>query len=202
MSDNVSKLTITISRQFASMGRTIGQCLSKQLGIELLDRDIVALTAQKTGLSKREVSDNDETARKGFFMRENYFFNLGVYGLPDEIYQVQQNIILDYADKMSCIIVGRNADYILRDRPNVLNVHIYAPLEKRLENCIKNLNMDEKAALASIKDVDAARQRFRKLHCPKGTDEFSYRNLMLDSSKYSIEDCADIIAQCAKKIKV
>lgn len=198
----MSKYTITISRQFASMGRTIGQCLSKQLGIELLDRDIVALAAQRTGLSKKEVSDHDETAPHGFFMREKYFFNLGVYGMSDEIYQVQQSIILDFADKASCIIVGRNADYILRDRPNVLNVHIYAPFEKRLENCIKNLNMDEKTAIESIKEVDAARLRYRRLHCPKGTDEYSYRNLMLDSSKYSIEDCADIIAHCAKKLKI
>lgn len=192
---------ITISRQFASMGRTIAQHLSQKLNINFLDRDIVALTSQRTGLSKKVVSHHDENTRSGFLMRTNYFFNLGVYSLTDEIYEIQKSIIIDFADKESCIIVGRNSDYILKDRPHVLNVYIYAPIEKRLQNCINNLNMDEKTAMASIKQVDEARERFRKYHCPKGTDEFAYRDLMIDSSKFTIDECADIIAHAAEKIK-
>lgn len=120
---------VTISRQFASMGRTIGLKMASNLGIELYDRDIVKHTAERLGLEKGEVSHYDEkTGKRSFFLRDTYLFDFSVYDIHRNVFEVEKNIIQDFAKKESCIIVGRCADSILRDMPNVLNIFIYAPI--------------------------------------------------------------------------
>ncbi|MGN0903479.1 MAG: AAA family ATPase, partial [Succinivibrio sp.] len=138
---------VTISRQFASMGRTIGLKMADKLNIELLDRDIVKEAAKRMGLSKGEVSSYDETpGSDSFFLRKNYLFDFSVYSIHKNVFDVQKNIIQDYAEKESCIIVGRCADSILRDHKNVLNICIYAPFEERVKNCVNELYMTEAEA--------------------------------------------------------
>ena len=119
----MSHYVVTISRQFAAMGRTIGLKMASNLGIELLDRDIVKEAAKRLGLQKGEVSHYDENpGRQSFFLRKTYLFDFSVYSIHNNVFEVQKNIIQDYADKESCIIVGRCADSILRDRKNILNI--------------------------------------------------------------------------------
>ena len=149
----MSNYVITISRQFASMGRTIGLKMASNLNIELLDRDIVKEASKRLGLPKGEISHYDENpGRDSFFLRKTYLFDFSVYNIHNNVFEVQKNIIKDYAEKESCIIVGRCADSILRDHKNVLNICIYAPFEARLQNCINNLAMDEKTALESLRE--------------------------------------------------
>lgn len=195
----MSQYVVTISRQFASMGRTIGLKMASNLGIELLDRDIVREASKRLGLAKGEISNYDETpAPKSFFLRKTYLFDFSVYSIHNNVFEVQKNIIEDYANKESCIIVGRCGDSILRDHTNVLNICIYAPFEARLHNCVTELGMTEQAAIEQIKKVDAARSAYRSKHCPECTSEFDDRHIMIDSSKFGIDTTAQILTDIVK----
>ena len=129
---------ITLSRQFASMGRAIAQSMSGELGINFYDRDIVEETAKRLGLSVSYVSKVEETGAS-FFSRLRYPLGMGLISTQKETFEIQSNIIRDLAQKESCIIVGRCADSVLRDHPRCLNIYIYAPYEKRLANCIREV---------------------------------------------------------------
>lgn len=189
----MEQYVITISRQFASMGRTIAQHLSQELGIEFYDRDIVEATAKRMGESVKAISDAEESAGS-FFLKKKYPFKLGIYSISDEIYAVQKNIIRDLAQKQSCIIVGRCADSILQDMPNHLSVYIYAPYEARLYNCTHDLMMDESTARRMIKEVDIARTNYHRKYCPEVRSVFDHKNLMIDSSKFGIDGAVKLLA--------
>lgn len=190
----MEQYVVTISRQFGSMGRTIAAKMSEILGVDYLDRDIVDATARRMGQPAKVISREEEVA-KAVFIRRKYPFNMGIYSITDEIFAVEKNIIRDMAAKRSCIIVGRCADSILHDVPNHLNVYIYAPYEARLYNCTHNLMMDEKTAKKMIKIVDLARTNYQKKYCPEVKNIFDHKDIMIDSSKFGIEGCADILSR-------
>lgn len=189
----MEQYVITISRQFGSMGRTIAQHLSEELGIEFYDRDIVEATAKRMGESVKAISNAEESAGS-FFLKKKYPFKMGIYSISDEIYAVQKNIIRDMAQKQSCIIVGRCADSILQDIPNHLNVYIYAPFEARLYNCTHDLMMDEATARKMIKEVDTARTNYQRKYCPEVKSVFDNKDLMIDSSKFGIDGTVKLLA--------
>ncbi len=189
----MEQYVITISRQFGSMGRTIAQHLSEELGIEFYDRDIVEATAKRMGQSVKAISNAEESAGS-FFLRKKYPFKMGIYSISDEIYAVQKNIIHDMAQKQSCIIVGRCADSILQDMPNHLNVYIYAPFEARLYNCTHDLMMDESTARKMIKEVDTARTNYQRKYCPEVKSVFDHKDLMIDSSKFGIDGTVKLLS--------
>lgn len=111
---------------------------------------------------------------------------------------MQKNTIQDYANKESCIIVGRCADSILRDRKDVLNICIYAPFEARLHNCVTELGKDKKRADEKINKVDEAHSAYRKKYCADCKSEFDDRNLMIDSSYFGIDKTAEILTNIVK----
>lgn len=188
----MEKYVVTISRQFGSMGRSIAHKMSELLGIEYLDRDIVEMTAKRMGLPVSMISDEEEAVKAGFFGRI-YPLGAGMPSIKDEIFAVQNNIIRDFTDKASCIIVGRCSEYVLRDRPNVLRVYVYAPYEARIKNCVDNLFMDEKTARKLIKEVDRAREQYHKIYVPGYSSPFDNRDICIDSSKFGIEGTAKIL---------
>lgn len=195
----MDKYVITISRQFGSLGRPIAHKLSEKLGIEYLDRDIVEETAKRMGLPVSTISEEEEVA-KGKFFGMMYPLGIGVPKLRDEIFNVQKNIIQDLAAKESCIIVGRCAEYTLKDMPNHLSIYIYASYKQRLENCINVLGMDEKTAYRLIKEVDSARENYHKLYVPGYKNPFDNRALCIDSGKFGVDGTADIIETIVKKM--
>lgn len=193
----MAQYVITISRQFGSMGRTIAEKMSELLGIDYLDRDIVELTAARMGHSIKTISEAEENTGT-FFIRKRLPFNLGIYSITDEIFEVERNIIRDRAAKESCIIVGRCADSILKDFENHLNIYVYAPYEARLHNCTHELMMDEKTARKMIKEVDAARENYQKRYCPEVVSVFDNKDIMIDSSRFGIEETAKILANIVR----
>ena len=195
----MEKYVITISRQFGSMGRSIAQKLSEILDIDFLDRDIVEQTSKRMGLPVSMISKEEEAVKAGFLGRM-YPLGVGFPNIKDEIFEVQSNIIRDYAERGSCIIVGRCAEYVLSDKSNILRVYIYAPYSERLKNCTELLGMDEKDAKRLIKEVDTARENYHKLYVPKYTSPFDNRDICIDSSKYGIDGTAKIIAGIAHKM--
>lgn len=188
---------VTISRQFGSMGRTIAEKMSKELGIDYLDREIVEAAAQRMGYPVKTVSEAEESAGT-VFLRKRIPFNLGVYSVTDEIFEVEKNIICDRAMKESCIIVGRCADSILKDFENHLNIYVYAPYEARLHNCIHELMMNEKTARRMIKEVDTARENYQKRYCPEVSGIYDHKDIMINSSSFGIDQTAEILVDIVK----
>ncbi len=191
---------ITISREFASMGRTIGQRLAKNLGFEILDRDIVAESARRMNMTIPEISRLDEhPGYNRFFMRKTYLFNFGVYNSSEKLYEVQRNVIEDYAEKGNCIIVGRCAESILRKRENVLRVYIYAPFDDRLRHCMEDLQIGgREESEASIRRVDEARSTYRRRH-QYYDNPYDNFDLLVNSGTFGIEGAVDLIESVARK---
>jgi len=193
----MNNYVVTISRQFASFGRSIAQKLSQELNVEFYDRDIVEATAKRMGQPIPVISNEEENADSVFFRRK-YPLGMGVANIQDEIFNVQTNIIRDFAQKESCIIVGRCAGYILKDHPRCLNVFIYSPYECRLRNCTEVLQMDIKTAKKMIRDVDKARENYRHRYCPGVKSVYDGYDMMIDSSRFGIEKSANILADVVR----
>ena len=136
----MEKYVVTITRQFGSLGRPIARELADSLGIEYYDRDIVEEVSQKMNLPVSTISESEEKAKSLFF---NMKYPLGTATTPtqDKIFSVQREIILNLAEKESCIIVGRCSDYILEGMKNHISIFIYAPYDARIDNCINRLHL-------------------------------------------------------------
>lgn len=195
----MEKYCITIARQFGSLGRSVAQELSEMLKIEYFDRDIVEETSKKMNLPVSKISSNEERSiRSNLF---NMLFPLGTDSTEtqDKIFKAQQQIILDIADRHSCIIVGRCADYILRNQKNCINIYIYAPYEARLKNCVNTLNMKPDDAKKMIHDVDKARELYWKRYANYSHADFNHKHLMIDSSLFGVTGTAELLADIIKK---
>ena len=193
---------ITISREFASGGRTIGKKVADALGYAYYDNELVTKIAKESGFAEAFVKENGEYA--GF--TSSLLFNLslnnigaaGTLSTSDQLYTYQHKIIRELAEKGNCVIVGRCADYILEDIPNHLNVFVYAPEEARLKNCVENLQMDPQTAKKMMRDVDAARNRYHKAYIPGWQSVFDHKDLMIDSSRFGIDGTAKILADIVR----
>lgn len=136
----MEKYTITITREFGSLGRPIARALSERLGIEFYDRDIVEEVARQLDMPVSKISESEEKSHHYLF---SSMFPLGTDEeyIQDMIFDVQKDIILDLAGRSCCIIVGRCSDYLLQNEKNTINIFIYAPYARRLENCVRTLGM-------------------------------------------------------------
>lgn len=188
---------VTISRQFASFGRSIAQKMSEELQIEFYDRDIVEATAKRMGQSIPVISNEEENSLPLFFRRK-YPLGMGAANIQDEIFNVQTNIIRDIAKKESCIIVGRCAGSVLKDHARCLNIYVYSPYECRLKNCTEILQMDLKVAKKMIKEVDKARENYRYRYCPEVDNVYDGYDIMIDSSSFGVDRTAKILVDIVK----
>ena len=178
------------------MGRSIAMELASRLGCEFYDRDIVEQTSRRMGLPVSEISDHEETPHNIFYKRI-YPLGMGVKSMRDEIFAVQKNIIRDLAAKESCIIVGRCADEVLKDHPNLLNVHIFAPKEVRLKNCVEKLEMEEATARRTLSRVDKARAGYHRIY--GGGDVMVNCHVMLNSAEFGIQGSAAVLEGIARQ---
>ena len=195
----MKKFTITITREFGSLGRSIAKELSRELGVEFYGRDIVEEVAKQLNLPVSTVSDEEEKSKQSFLPR---MFPLGTDEpyIQDIIFDVQKGIILDLAKKSSCILVGRCSDYLLEKEKNNINIFIYAPYEKRLENCVNTLGMTESEAKRMIASVDKARNAYHKKYAGYLPGDPEHKNLMIDSSLLGVSGTAKLIAEIVHQL--
>ena len=194
-------LVITISRQFGSGGREIGQALGKKLGIPVFDETLIELTAQEAGLTSAYVRKHEQEVRKGV-LYNLYMQNYQSIGVEpsqlDDLWLAQAHTITKLANQGSCVIVGRCANAILKERPCTFNVFIHAPLVPRIGRVMKRENIDHMEAAAMIERIDAERAE----HCKHFTDTIWGKadayHLSLDSSFEPSEENAAIIASLAR----
>ena len=183
----MSHYVVTISRQFAAMGRAVAKNMSRELGIEFYDRDIVEATAARMGLPVSEVSEREDNHSTSYF-KCLYPLGTGLLSEQDELFQTQKNIIRDLAERESCIIVGRCADVVLADRKDVLNVRVFAPYEARLRNCTEKLGMDERTARKMIERIDRSREEYHREY--GGCEVTHYTDIIINTERFGIEGSA------------
>nr|WP_288556519.1 cytidylate kinase-like family protein [uncultured Mediterraneibacter sp.] len=190
--------TIVITRSFGSLGRPIARKLSEILNIEYYDRDIVDETSKNLGLPVSVVSDEEETAKSGF-LNMIYPLGSGTTIQQDKIFDEQAKIIRNLAEKASCIIVGRCADYILENEKNCMRVYISAAYEDRLRNCIDVLGMTPENGKKMIAKVDKARESYHQHYAGYQPSDIGHQDLIINSSMLGINGTAQCLAAIAKE---
>ncbi len=121
---------ITIAREYGSGGRLIGEELAKSLGIPFYDKELILLAAKKSGFSEEYIRRTEQIKSASFLY--SLYMTSQVLPMSDQIFLVQSKIIQELAEEGPCVIVGRCADYVLRNNPNCMNIFIHAPLEERM----------------------------------------------------------------------
>lgn len=189
---------ITISRQFGSGGRTIGKLVAKELGIPCYDKELIEKIAEESGYAKEYISEESEYAPgTGSFVYG--FLGRGMDGLSnaDRIWFAQKKVILELAEKESCVIVGRCADYLLKDRDDCLNVFIYASKEFRADRIVNQYGETGVEPMKRLKEKDKKRKLNYKYFTEQEWGKMSNYHLSIDSEKLGIEKAAQIIVEAA-----
>ena len=205
----MEKFVITIARQYGSGGRTVGQMLAKALNVEYYDKDLIIKASEESGINLDLFAGADETPKNFFsrFKKKNY----GGEVLPpshknfnseENLFNYQAKIIRDLADKESCIIIGRAADYILKDRDNVISVFVHAPMNFLMEQAGKKIALEGKELEHFILHTDKTRAEYYRSHTGREWTDARNYDLCLDSSKLGFDKCVEeIIAYMNVRLK-
>ena len=199
----MKKKIVTISRQYGSGGRYIGENLAKAMGVPCYDEKLIDMVAKESVFAQSFVADKGErmTGSLLFNIASSLSFANNVFStnngvtLQDEIYFTQNRIIKELADKGPCVIVGRCADYILREREDCLNVFIFADNESKIERAEKYFNITREEAPAVLKKKDKARANHYKYYTDQEWGMASNYDLCLNSGLIGIEGCVKAIQQ-------
>ena len=195
----MKKRIITISREFGSGGRFIGEEVAKKLGIAYYDKNIINEIAEKSGLSPEYIQENAELSPKnGFFAYALAGRDLTGKPIGDMIYETQRNLILELAEKEPCVIIGRNADYILKERKDVLNVFIYGDMPEKIQRITQLYNVNEQEAVKMMRDTDKRRMTNYNFYTDQRWGKASNYTLCLNSSQIGYDNCEKIITTCTK----
>ena len=190
---------ITISREFGSGGRFIGKEVAKKLGIAYYDKNIISQIAEKSGLSPEYIQENAELSpKKGLFAYAFSGRDITGKSVEDMVYEAQRNIILELAEKEPCVIIGRNADYILKDRDDVLNVFIHGDMPEKIKRITGLYNVEEKEAVKMMADTDKRRRTNYNFYTDQNWGKASNYTLCLNSSQLGYDRCEMIIMECVK----
>lgn len=194
----MSKKIITISREFGSGGRFIGEEVAKKLGMKYYDRDIIGQIAEKSGFSPEYIQENAELSpKKGLFAYAFAGRDITGKSVEDMVYEVQRKVILEIAEKESCVIIGRNADFILNDRDDVLNVFIHGDKAEKVKRICKLYNVTEADALKMMVDIDKRRITNYRFYTDRKWGMAGNYTLSLNSSELGYDMCEKIIMDCA-----
>ena len=195
----MAKRIITISREFGSGGRFIGEEVAKKLGIAYYDKNIIGQIAEKSGLSPEYIQENAELSpKKGLFAYAFSGRDITGKSVEDMVYEAQRNIILELAEKEPCVIIGRNADYILKDRDDVLNVFIHGNMPEKIKRITGLYNVEEKEAVKMMADTDKRRRTNYNFYTDQNWGKASNYTLCLNSSQLGYDRCEMIIMECVK----
>lgn len=195
----MAKKIITISREFGSGGRFIGEEVAKKLGMKYYDKDIIAQIAEQSGFSPECIQEKAELSpKKGLF---GYAFagrDITGRSVEDMVYEAQRRVILEIAAKESCVIIGRNADFILKDRDDVLNVFIHGNMPEKVQRICKLYKVTDADAVKMINDTDKRRRTNYNFYTEQKWGMAANYTLALNSSELGYEMCQKIIIDCVK----
>ena len=197
----MENFVITISREFGSGGRKIGEEVAKKLGIDFYDKAIIDEAAQKSGLSPEFIEKEEQTFSNSILFNlatSGGQFGVGGTSLVDKIYVAESKAIKDFAEKGPCVIVGRCADFVMRDK-NCFNVFIYADDSFKQKRVVEEYGYAEKEATKLLKSRDKTRARHYNYYCDRLWGDRKNYHVMISSSAYGIDNTVDLIVQSVKK---
>ena len=192
------QLIITIGRSFGSGGREIGERLARSLGIGFYDRNLIDMAAKKSGLDRSVVGNADEKLI-GRFLELAPNIDLLQENTNEKIYRAQAEVIRAIVKRgESCVIVGRGADYVLRNRNEVLKVYIYAPFERRTETVMVRYGFKREEAERVIRHMDKTRRNYYEYFTDRHWDQKEGKDLLIDSSEFGIQGSVNLIKMAVK----
>lgn len=192
------QLVITIGRSFGSGGREIGERLAQALGIGFYDRNLIDMAAKKSGLDRSVVGNADEKLI-GRFLELAPNIDLLQENTNEKIYRAQAEVIRAIVKRgESCVIVGRGADYVLRNRNEVLKVYIYAPFERRTETVMERYGFKREEAERVIRHMDKTRRNYYEYFTDRHWDQKEGKDLLIDSSEFGIQGSVNLIKMAVK----
>ena len=195
----MAKRIITISREFGSGGRFIGEEVAKKLGIAYYDKDIIGQIAERSGFSPEYIQKNAELSpKKGLFAYAFLGRDITGKSVEDMVYEAQRKVILEIAEKESCVIIGRNADFILKDREDVLNVFIHGNMPEKVKRICKLYEVTEAEAIKMINDTDKRRRTNYNFYTEQKWGMAGNYTLSMNSSRLGYEMCEKMIMDCTK----
>ena len=184
---------VTISREFGSGGRTIGRKLAEELGIPCYDAELIQQLARESGFSEDYIRDAGEYAPGGYLsLLSNRAFALTN---EDVLWELQYKVITDLAEKGPCVIVGRCADYILRDTADCLKVFIHADMDFRAKRIVEVYGEREQSPEQRLKDKDKRRAAYHRFYTNMKWGHAQNYHICLDSGKLGIDACVAILKQ-------
>lgn len=195
-------VVITIARQYGSGGRTVGEMLAKRLNIHYYDKELMKLASEDSGISEALFNNADENVKNASLL---YRIAKNVYSgelIPpesddftsnDNLFNYQAKIIRQLAQEESCVIMGRCADYVLKDYDNILSVFVHAPHDFCMEQAAKKHSMNERELERFVSKTDKNRAEYYKYHTGREWTDARNYDLCLDSSKLGYERCVEEI---------
>ena len=191
-------IVITIAREYGSGGRYIGKLVAEKLGIKLYDKNIIEKMSQETGLSEEYIKDNEQ--KRTVFDNFNNGYYAGLNN-SDELFIQESNFIKELADKESCVIVGRCADFILKDKRNVLKIFVSSSMENKIKRATEFYHMDENKAAKEIDRINKLRSNHYEYYTERGWENPSNYDICVNSDSIGIDNVVDLICSIVEKSK-
>lgn len=190
-------LIITISRQYGSGGRELGQKLAERLGIPYYDKELIILAAERSGYARSLFEEADQKASNSVIfslMRAGSMANTYDMPLNDKIYLIQSSVIQQVARKGSCVIVGRCADYVLQDKFPCLNVFIHAGLQQRMDRAVRLYGLSPDDVQSTLLRTDKRRETYYNYYTGRKFGDARNYTLSLDSLGVGIDNAVRVLA--------
>lgn len=199
---------ITISRQFGSGGHEVGEKLARQLDVPFYDKALIAMAAKQSGLSEEVFAHADEKATSSLLysmVMGNYSFGARVPGINempinDKLFIIQSDIIKKAAAEGPCVVVGRCADYILREHENCLNVFIHADKNYRVKRAVELGDCDQKKAPDFVTKKDKQRANYYNFYSNKRWDDLQNYDITIDTSRFTLDEAVELLIDAARKL--
>lgn len=189
------KIVITISREYGSGGRYIGRLIADKLGIKLYDKDFIIKLAEETGLSEEYIENNEQKRDALAILNNGYYVGLDN---SDELFLKEAELIKEVAEKESCVIIGRCADFILRNNDNVVKVFVYSNMENKIKRATEIYGFDKSKAEKEINRINKLRANHYKHYTDKEWNDYNNYDIVINSDTLGVEKSAELICDFVK----
>lgn len=195
LTNNKKHIVITISREYGSGGRYIGKLVSQKLGLKLYDKEIITKLSETTGLSTEYIKAHEQKTNILDNLNNGYYYNLNN---NDELFIKESNLIKELAQE-SCVIIGRCADYILKDQKNVTKIFIYSDMKNKIKRATKYYKLNKKTAEKEINKINKLRSNHYKHYTGETWNNPENYDLCINSDTLGVEDTAELICKLINK---
>lgn len=186
------QVVITIAREYGSGGRYLGKLLADKLGIKFYDKDFITELAKETGLSEEYIQHHEQKRDTLANLNQGYYFGLNN---EDELFIQEAELIRKIADKESCVIIGRCANFVLQDRKNVFKIFVYSHKEDKIKRLTEIYGIEKHKAEKEMKKIDKLRANHYKHYTEKEWSSYSNYDICINSDILGIEESANLMSE-------